>query len=304
VSGNLVIRDVQGDVQVDLVQGNLVAGDVDGSVTAQTQGNATLRLDPAPGAEYEVRASGNLTCSLTVDSSAEIAIEKASRIIINLPGAQQDFRNLQAPYTFKLGDGDSSIKFWAGGNVILNSQAPDWNVMPDVEIGEEIGTAAEAFAEQISRQIEGQMQMLEQQLNSQLANLNVTLGTAGLSSEQIERIQQRAREAGERASARAQEKLGRAHERLERKLAQAQRNAERHARAAEARARSAAERLERRERHVGHYSWGEHFGHPVPAAEPVREEERMVILRMLQEKKITLQEAESLLTALEGKEGE
>ena len=303
VSGNLIVRDVQGDALLESVNGNLVLDDVDGSVTATAGGNATLSLDPAPGAEYTVTAKGNITCSLAADSSAEISIGRAGRIMINMPGAQPEMRNLTAPYTFTLGEGDASLNFMAEGNVILNSQAPDWHGMPDLEIGEEIGGAAEAFADQITHQIEVQMQMLEQQLNSTLANLDVTLGSAGLSTEQIERIQQRAREAGERASARAQEKLGRAQERLERKLAQAQRHAERQARYAEARARASAERVERRAR-MWHGPWGEHAGHPASPAEPVGDEERMVILRMLQEKKISLQEAESLLAALEGRESE
>jgi hypothetical protein len=40
---------------------------------------------------------------------------------------------------------------------------------------------------------------------------------------------------------------------------------------------------------------------PRPPSEPVSDEERLSILRMLQEKKITREEAEKLLAALEGK---
>ena len=46
--------------------------------------------------------------------------------------------------------------------------------------------------------------------------------------------------------------------------------------------------------------------HSVPQTqtdEPVSEEERLMILRMLEEKKITLEEADQLLSALEGQEG-
>ena len=39
---------------------------------------------------------------------------------------------------------------------------------------------------------------------------------------------------------------------------------------------------------------------PEPPSEPVAEEERMAILKMLAEKKITSQQAEELLNALEG----
>jgi hypothetical protein len=39
---------------------------------------------------------------------------------------------------------------------------------------------------------------------------------------------------------------------------------------------------------------------PEPPADPVSEDERMAILKMLAEKKITAQQAEKLLSALEG----
>ena len=39
---------------------------------------------------------------------------------------------------------------------------------------------------------------------------------------------------------------------------------------------------------------------PKPAA-PVSDDERLTVLKMLQEKKITIEEAEKLLAALEGK---
>ena len=41
---------------------------------------------------------------------------------------------------------------------------------------------------------------------------------------------------------------------------------------------------------------------PTPTGEPVTEEERLVILRMLEQKKITMEQAEELLSALEDKE--
>jgi hypothetical protein len=56
---------------------------------------------------------------------------------------------------------------------------------------------------------------------------------------------------------------------------------------------------------VGPWNWD--FGPkgvpnaPIPASEPVSEDERMAILKMLAEKKITAEQAEKLLSALEGK---
>jgi len=87
----------------------------------------------------------------------------------------------------------------------------------------------------------------------------------------------------------------------------AQEAAERAARKAEAAARRTERKLERQfDRHSGHrgtrfsWSWDSSQMPGAPKADPVSDEERMTILRMLAEKKITSEEAEKLLSALEG----
>jgi hypothetical protein len=77
---------------------------------------------------------------------------------------------------------------------------------------------------------------------------------------------------------------------------------ERATRKAEAKVKAAMRRAERKMqqagRHYGrrwHVDWNAPSG---PQAEPVSDEERMTVLRMLQDKKITLEEAEELLGAL------
>jgi len=83
--------------------------------------------------------------------------------------------------------------------------------------------------------------------------------------------------------------------------------AEEAAHRAEMRAHEAARRAERQarksvHRHAGKMKWTidlDNLPKP-PRREPVSEEERMTILRMLSEKKITSEEAEQLLSALEG----
>jgi hypothetical protein len=101
---------------------------------------------------------------------------------------------------------------------------------------------------------------------------------------------------------------------VERAACQAARRAEEAARRAEKLAGEAARRAERHaERHarrwkatagVGRWNWDFNSQNiptpPAPPSEPVAEEERMAILKMLQEKKITSQQAEQLLNALEG----
>ncbi len=99
-------------------------------------------------------------------------------------------------------------------------------------------------------------------------------------------------------SARVQEKT----ERIHRRVDEAVRRAEEKMRSSERRATHAGLSFGR---------WGVEFGGapqpprpprpPAPPTDPVTDEERLTILKMLQEKKISLADAEKLLTALEGK---
>ena len=103
---------------------------------------------------------------------------------------------------------------------------------------------------------------------------------------------------------------------VERATGQAARRAEEAARRASRLTEDAARRAERHaERHARRWGGKINFGPGpswdfgpqgmptppgVPKSEPVAEEERMAILKMLQEKKITAEQAEQLLRALEG----
>jgi hypothetical protein len=301
VDGNATLRDVQGDLYVKTVHGNLQVYDVDGSVEANADGNISMNLDPTLSDHYSLSARGNIVCNVPEDASLELDIPKAGgRISINIPGVENG-KNVKAPYKLTIGEGDAEMSLSAGGNIVLSGQMPELE-MPDFEMEFEstFEGMGEAIGQQIEAQIEAQMQMLEEQLNTQIANMTMNLGASGLTPEQVERINQRAREASQRASERAEEKMRQAQERLERRMAATQQRMEQKARVAEARAR----------RHDHHDRHGMGVGWPIPAIEPsgpahepVSDEERLTVLRLLEQKKISLEEAEALLTALEGKEG-
>ncbi len=120
----------------------------------------------------------------------------------------------------------------------------------------------------------GQMQM------ENVSNVSMGSSNWGPDFDFSDRIGDRIREKVERATHRAQERIHRAEEK-----------ANQHA------------------RFRSHFTATGHWGpddsantaRPAPASEPVSEEERMTVLRMLQEKKITSEQAEKLLSALEGR---
>jgi hypothetical protein len=116
----------------------------------------------------------------------------------------------------------------------------------------------------------------------------------GLSHSEMQHVIDRAKRSSEEASLRAHEKMLRAEEKLKHKMSTAQR------------------KMENRSDHHGHGTagkphWSFRWSQPQPgnsssgyAAAADTEKERLAILQMLQEKKISLEQAELLLKSLEG----
>jgi exonuclease VII large subunit len=217
------------------------------------------------------------------------------------------------PRHYVIGDGDATVVLWAKGDVRITHMAPDWAMSDDfdADVSAEFEGMANEISEQVVRQMQAQMEMLERQLNAQMEHLTGSV-SAGRSKEMADRISERAREASVRATARAQEKMQRAQERIQRKMEQLERKAEQKAMKAERRAESAA----RRERRSWGFEWHTPPTPPTPPMPPSRpvppgapgfapsagasDEERLLILKMLADQKITAEEAEQLLSALEG----
>jgi hypothetical protein len=292
VDGNASIEEVQGSFTVeDIVKGNLNLQEIEGNGRAEAKGNLSLHLDPLPGTSYIFEAGGNLACWLSDDASVEVDILKASKLNIHV-GAHNIADSGDVPFNFTVGGGDASLKLSAGGNLTMVGE-PGYAGQKGfgINIDFSSGDIPENIGEDITRQIEAQMEMLERQIEFQIENLSSTLGNVGLSEEAAERISRKAREASARAAARAQEKMQRAQEKIQRKLEAARRKAEQKSRSA----RRSEQRYERRAPGMGSASET-----PATQVEPISDEERLIILQMLEEKKITLQEAEQLLAALEG----
>jgi hypothetical protein len=313
IGGNATARDIQGDFTIsEIVHGDLTLKDVSGNASAKADGNVTLSLDPAPGEQYDFTARGDLLCNLPADASAAVHIAHGSDVTVKISEVNLAEAG-DKPIDFTLGDGDAKLNLSADGNVFIGSQAPGWEDMGNfgVKFGEKfegIGKDFEGFgekiSEQITQQIESQMGALEMQLEAQLSGLGARLGAIGLSPEQQERVAERAREASERANERVQEKMRRAQEKLDRKIAEAQHRAEQRAREAERRTRVHERHADHREHRGWRFDWPSPPtppATPVPPSDPVSDDERMVILRMLEQKKISPEQAEQLLSALEGK---
>lgn len=296
VMGNAMLRNVQGECSLGEVGGNLDLRDVEDEIKITAEGNARIRLSAMLGSEYSVQAQGNVHCRLPENASLRLSLSsEAESIVVKQVEGSRVYSQPQCEVT--LGSGLGKMAISAGGNIFLSAQESGWG--EEEREGKPAGyPLPEDFGEQIARQVEGQiqsqMESMNRQLQEQMAALTATISKSGYSPEETERIMRQAQERSERAAAQAQEKMRRTQEKLERKLEDARRKSERGA-------QSAGRAGSHPHSHTWHFEWPP--PPPAQAKEPVGEEERLLILRMLEQKKISLQEAEVLLSALEGKEG-
>ncbi len=279
VSGDLSARGVAGDVFAEKVSGDVYLRDVAGNARAQASGDVILSLDFKPNQQYDFKASGDVLCRISPNTSAKVMAQFNGDVSVDVAGAKMEGGGGQRVIT--LGDGASQVTLRAAGDISITSQSAEPEAMGE-HFGDEFGVMAEEFSAQIESQIEAHMADLEKHL-SHIGGVK-----------------------GDRVSARVQEAMDRAR----RKAEAARQRVQSRVDAAQSRAEAKAERGKR----FGFkFDLGKSFAPPrppmpptpprppKPASEPVSDEERMMILRMVEQKKISIEEAEKLLAALEGK---
>jgi len=269
VGGDLSAQGIKGEVIAEQVGSNLHLREVNMHTHARTGGDALLYVEATSQAEFDIEAGGDIRCRIPANTSARFTLQAGGESIVNLPGAQIENNAGQKVVTLK--DGASQFNLRAQGDIALISLSAESEMGANFgeRWGDEFGQMAENLAEQIESQIEAQMGQFEKQLTARLSRLDHLGATlSNVKGLRMEAMTQRAHQAAERAGEAA---------------------------------RRRAERLPR-----GGFAWNFDFPGPgetpaAPAAEPVSNEERLSILRMLEQKKITAVEAEQLLSALEGR---
>ena len=266
VAGNLVVKDLSGGAKVGRIGGNLVwNGTLGAGCTYHfgADGNATLRLSEGAGAHVTLKAKGNLHTS-------------------TLTAVQHDGNTVSGT----LGDGGSEIVVEAKGNILLGGGQGG--------IGADLG-------EEISRQVEEGLQAIDleaigrqvgEEMEAAMSRLRVKL-------EDVD---------WDRVGRQAEQAVEMAMDRMERDMDRMVGKAAQHQEKVERKAEREARRRERQERR-GRGGWQEEPAAtaqdpPAKAAYEATEpesdldDERLSILRMVEQGQINPEEAEMLLDAL------
>lgn len=293
VGGTVIVRDVDGQFSGREIGGHLNLRDVSGGVVATAGGNVEVLLSPVPWQTYAIQAGGNIFCRLSEESSAEVhMISGANNIRLALPEISK--RISEGQYTATIGENGPQINLQAGASVELRSRTSGWETFGEVDIDLE-SAQLEDLTTEIENQVNQQLEGITEQLDSYLSQLAGGLD-ADLSPEKRQRIQDkihRAQERSQRANERAREKLHRKLEAAQRKLEQ--RSQERIHPVRPPRPPAPPSPAKR-------FVWPMQEETQAESAEEVSDEERLLILKMLEQNQISTAEAEQLLSALEGGE--
>ena len=289
VQGDLLIENTGGDGLVDNIKGQIslqhVGGDVHldkvgGGIEVITGGDASLSFNPVPWQAYQVKAGGDISASIPDESSADLSIHSEKEDITIIVG-KLDQKPKVKDFSQQLGEGGPALMLSAGGQVFLTGDSFTW--LSNIKINaNELENLAVDFSAQTAEQIKNQLGHLEEDLRESLSGLSESLDSMGISEENLQKIATQIEDSSRKAAHKAEIAAVKAQAKVEKKIALARKKALKF-------------KAKTKEFDVNKFLAAQEQKRTVSA------DERMLILKMLQEKKISPEEADDLLQALEGK---
>lgn len=274
INGTASLRDIEGEFNAETVNGQLKLKRVSGNIKTNVMGNAGLVFGSEIGDKLDVHSSGSIHCRVPESISLTAKLTSAANSInLRTPDIRENIT--ENTYEYSSGEGGTEIILNADGRIDFRTMVTDddYEDEIDADFFSELGGYAADITQQVTEQVEAQIESLTRDLNERLSHLT-DLGD----------VEKKA----QAAARKAERKLASAQRRLEIKLAAAQRRAEiKSKRAAPKGDRKRYRSMEERK--------------AKSRIDPISEEERRTILEMVAANKITVEEADKLLAALEGR---
>jgi hypothetical protein len=280
VSGDVLIDNIQGQVELKSVGGDIQIDTVGGGIDANASGSGICYFHPVPWQAYRVQVAGDLSVTLPADTSVDLIIKSGTRDISIFPG-KLDITSQEGKLEQKLGEGGPTLALSAGGKVFIIDN--EFTVFSGMKMNlDDLSTMAAGFTADTNHYIRDNLDHLEEELRESLSGLSETFKDIGLSEDNLRELGSYIEETSRMAAEKAEIAAIKAQAKVEKKIAKARRMA-----------------LQAREK-TKQFDLNK-FMERESNKKTVSESERMLILEMLQEKKISPMEAEELLNALEGK---
>lgn len=274
IGTDCTVYDIDGQISAPGIGKDLIAKECGGGIEAEAGKDIHLSFSPVPWQAYDLRAGGDIRVRVPEDANADLTLESDIASIKLLIGEETETFS-EKEVTYQLGEGGASLKLSAGEELLVTAGAGRF--IPDLDFELDFADDLGRILEDISVNTSRQLASLEDQLNKQLADLPGTLESAGITDEKIREVQAKVEQAHERASQKIQEATQKAQHKMEQTLAD----------------------IQEKKQEPEQVDLEEFFSGIDQTTGRVSEEERLMILRMLQEKKITAEQADELLSALE-----
>lgn len=273
IGGDASIRHAHNNVELDNVGADLYLRDVRGSARATVGEDIVAYIEPVADSTYSLVSGKDIVLRLPANVDLQINATAGMQIRVMLSGLVEDV--FSGVYSTTFGNGSAKANLTAGNGILLTNRVDEWEARVDFDVddgsfvwekfanmGVDMGVRMGEVGAEIGNRVAERM-----------ANVNI----------RSERVRERAEAAARRAELKAQAAVRRAEQKMQqsdRKLLE----------------------IERRSRRWNIAMEGRPIPPAPPAApkSPIAEEERLAILRMLADRKITAEQAEKLLSALEG----
>ena len=268
VDGDVRLREVRGQVSLEEGNSDFKGTDLRGGMNVQrVKGDLSLKSTLTPDLAYRGRANGDVVVRCPEGTSAQFLLEAGGKLKATLPEMEEVSENRVVG---RSGDGAAQVEFSAGGDLSLKIRGQREHFETPFDLGPDVAAEIEA---QIAESLGG-------------------LDFDAIAQREIEKAMRKAEREIQKAHERAQRGHHSAQERVRRAQERASRAAQR-----------AHERFSRRGHEwkgpFGGASYTFKFDRGRPSKPKATEEEQLAILKMVQEGKITVEEAEKLIKALE-----
>ena len=298
IGGDLTANRVQGDLRVKNTGGDGFAENIKGQISLQriggdaylekigggiellAGGEARLSFHPVPWQAYHVKSGGDISATIPDETPVDLTITSEAKDITVIVG-DIDLKLKEKKFHQQIGEGGPDLQLHAGGKVFLSGDEFNW--LKNLKLNaDEFEDLAVDFSAQTADQIRSHFSHLENDLNKSLSGLSDSLESIGISEENLQRLASQIEEASRDTAKKAEIAAVKAQAKVEKKFAIARKQA--------MKIKSKAKEFDL-----------DRFLKSRDQKQSISADERMLILNMLQEKKISPEEADNLLQALEGK---
>ncbi|MBT3322788.1 MAG: hypothetical protein HN392_10945 [Anaerolineae bacterium] len=262
------IRNVSGEVNIGEIADDLHLRSVQGSVNVKVGNDAILYIDPQKDSEHEISAGNDILLRLPNNADVRLDLNAGDELHVDYPDIENSNSDEEQQRKLDLGLATAKMTLTAGGDLHVTTATKPWADMADFDIPgiPDISFPFEdfdfpQFADDVAEKISRKMDSIPDNIAEHFSHKMDSFPDDFT-------------------------------ERISRKLDSKLRRADKEMRQAEKKMRQAE--IKMKKHHFSPENWG-----AKGKKKAVSSDERMLILKMLEENKISTDDAEKLLLALE-----